>query len=90
MGFFSSFTSSKPKTKDVAKDRLRLILIHDRGDLPAETLEKIRMEILEVISKYVEIEAEDVELSVSKSEIEEGPGASSLVASIPIKNIKGQ
>ena len=88
MGFFSSFTNSKPKPKDVAKDRLRFI--HDRGDLPAETLEKIRMEILEVISKYVEIEAEDVELSVSKSEIEEGPGASSLVASIPIKNIKGQ
>ena len=39
----------------IAKDRLKLILIHDRGDLPQETLEKIRIEILQVISKYIEI-----------------------------------
>ena len=59
MDFFRKF-SNKPTPKDVAKDRLKLILIHDRGDLPHETLEKIRMEILEVLSKYIEINAEDV------------------------------
>lgn len=86
MGFFSSFTSSsKPRPKDVAKDRLKLILIHDRGDLPPETLEKIRIEILEVISKYVDIQSEDVELTVSKSDAVQGEGASSLIANIPIK-----
>ncbi len=90
MGFFSSFTNNKPKPKDIAKDRLKLILIHDRGDLPTDTLEQIRMEILEVLSKYIEISAEDVEISVSKSDIEEGEAASSLVANIPIKNIRGQ
>lgn len=89
MGFFSSFTN-RPKPKDIAKDRLKLILIHDRGNLPAETLEKIRIEILEVLSKYIEISAEDVEISVSKSDIEEGEAASSLVANIPIKNIRGR
>lgn len=41
MGLFSNFVF-KPKPKDVAKDRLRLILINDRGDIPEETLEKIR------------------------------------------------
>ena len=45
MGFFSSF-SKKQTPKQVAKDRLRLILIHDRGDIPEETIEKIRSEIL--------------------------------------------
>ena len=40
MGFFSSF-SKKQSPKQVAKDRLRLILIHDRGDIPEETIEKI-------------------------------------------------
>ncbi|WP_024613312.1 cell division topological specificity factor MinE [Clostridium sp. Ade.TY] len=90
MGFFSSLTNSKPKPKDIAKDRLKLILIHDRGNIPTETLEKIRLEILEVLSKYIEIAAEDVEISVSKSDIEEGEASSALIANIPIKNIRGQ
>jgi len=86
MGFFKGFTN-KPTPKDVAKDRLKLILIHDRGDIPHETLEKIRMEILEVISKYIEIDSDDVEIAVSKSETLDG-NSPSLVANIPIKNIK--
>lgn len=88
MDFFKKF-SSKPTPKDVAKDRLKLILIHDRGDLSHETLEKIRIEILEVLSKYVEIEANDVEIAVSKAETVEG-NSPALVANIPIKNIKGR
>lgn len=86
MEFLKKF-SNKPTPKDVAKDRLKLILIHDRGDLPHETLEKIRIEILEVLSKYVEIDSEDVEIAVSKTENIEGNNPA-LVASIPIKNIK--
>ncbi|WP_066895569.1 cell division topological specificity factor MinE [Clostridium nigeriense] len=86
MDFFRKF-SSKPTPKDVAKDRLKLILIHDRGDLPHETLEKIRMEILDVLSKYIEIDVEDVEIAVSKSENVDGNNPA-LVANIPIKNIK--
>ena len=86
MEFFKKF-SNRPKPKDVAKDRLKLILIHDRGDMPHETLEKIRVEILEVLSKYVEIDSDDVEIPVSKTENVEGNNPA-LVASIPIKNIK--
>lgn len=86
MEFFRKL-SNKPTPKEVAKDRLKLILIHDRGDLPHETLEKIRMEILEVLSKYVEIDSEDVEIAVSKTENVEGNNPA-LVANIPIKNIK--
>ncbi len=86
MDFFKKF-SNKPTPKEVAKDRLKLILIHDRGDLPHETLDKIRIEILEVLSKYIEIEADDVEIAVSKSENLEGNGPA-LVANKPIKNIK--
>lgn len=88
MEFFKKL-SNKPTPKEVAKDRLKLILIHDRGDLPEETLEKIRVEILAVISKYIEIDADDVEIAVSKSESTEG-NTPALVANIPIKNIKGR
>lgn len=88
MEFFKKF-SNKPTPKEVAKDRLKLILIHDRGDLPQEMLEKIRIEILEVLSKYIEIDADDVEIAVNKSELIEG-NSPALVANIPIKNIKGR
>ena len=88
MGFFNF--GSRPKPKDVAKDRLRLILIHDRGDIPPETVEKIREEILQVLSKYIEIETEDVEIAVTKTDLIEGDGASSLSCNIPIKGIRGR
>ena len=54
MGFFKSF-NNKPTPKEVAKDRLKLILIHDRGEIAPYVIEKIREEILEVISKYIYI-----------------------------------
>lgn len=88
MGLFRF--GSKPSSKDVAKDRLRLILIHDRGDIPAETVDKIREEILQVLSKYIEIESEDVEISVTKSDEVQGQGASALSCNIPIKGIRGR
>lgn len=89
MDLFRVF-SNKTTPKDVAKDRLRLILIHDRGDLAPETLEKIREEILEVISKYIEIDADDVEIALNRTEDVEGNDAPALIANIPIKNIKGR
>ena len=88
MGFFKNI-STKPTPKEVAKDRLRLILIHDRGDIAPEVIEKIREEILEVISKYIDIQVEDVEISVNKSD-DEGENTSALIANIPIKGIRGR
>ena len=52
--------------------------------------DKIRKEILEVISKYIEIDVGDVEISLSRSEDIEGDGGPALIANIPIKNLKGR
>ncbi|MEG0297099.1 MAG: cell division topological specificity factor MinE [Clostridium sp.] len=79
--------SSKASPKEVAKDRLKLILIHDRGDLPQDTLEKIRVEILAVISKYIEIDKDDVDISLSVGNEMEG-NSKALVANIPIKGLR--
>ena len=88
MGFFKSL-SSKPTPKEVAKDRLKLILIHDRGEIAPEIIDKIREEILGVISKYIDVQIDDVEISVNKN-AEEGDTSSALVANIPIKNLRGR
>jgi len=89
MGFFKNL-SNKPTPKEVAKDRLKLILIHDRGEIAPDVVEKIREEILGVISKYIDIQVDDVEISVNRSDHEEGENTSALIANIPIKGIKGR
>lgn len=81
--FFSGRTSSK----EVAKDRLKLILIHDRSDLSPELLEMIKNEILKVISNYAEIDSSDIEVKLTKTDESEG-NAPALIANIPIKRIK--
>jgi cell division topological specificity factor len=47
MGFFRNL-SNRPTPKEVAKDRLKLILIHDRGEIAPYVVEKIREEILSI------------------------------------------
>ncbi|MBU5592736.1 cell division topological specificity factor MinE [Clostridium sp. MSJ-4] len=87
MEFFSKLFSSKTSSKEVAKDRLKLILIHDRGDLSPQLLEMIKSEILEVITRYVEIDSSDVEIAITRTEENQG-NAPALVANIPIKKLK--
>lgn len=90
MDLLKVFSNKTTTPKDVAKDRLKLILIHDRGDIDPETLDKIRMEILEVLSKYIEIEADDVEIALNRAGSDEEGNGPALVANIPIKNIRGR
>ncbi|MCI6278155.1 MAG: cell division topological specificity factor MinE [Clostridium sp.] len=85
MDFMKMF--GKQKSKDVAKDRLKLILINDKGDLPKDVLEKMKNEILLVISKYVEFDSEDVEISLSRTDAEEN-SSPALIANIPIKHLR--
>ncbi|MBC7765177.1 MAG: cell division topological specificity factor MinE [Hyphomonadaceae bacterium] len=83
--WFSKETSSK----DVARDRLKLVLVHDRTCLSSELIEELKNEILIVISKYIEINQEEFDIHLSKNQ--EGDGNSmvhALVANIPIKSMK--
>ena len=66
-----------------------IIIVDNFSNSSPEVLDKIRLEILDVLSKYVEIENEDVDITVTKSNAIEGESPS-LVANIPIKNIKGK
>lgn len=73
----------KESSKKVAKERLQFILIHDRIQLSPKELTKMKEEIITVVSKYVEVDEKDLEMSLQRSE-----DNMALQANIPIRNRK--
>ncbi len=63
-----------------ARERLQLVLAHDRTDLSPELLDQMRREILEVVSKYVEIDIDEGAVSLETED-----RMTALVANLPIK-----
>ena len=73
----------KKVSKDVAKERLRLLLIHDRAHLSPELLQDVKQEIIDVINKYMEIDEESSEVQLTR-----GQNSAQLEANMIVKNIK--
>lgn len=71
--------SGKNRSATQAKERLKLVLTHDRTNLPPGVMEDLRDEIIEVISRHVEVDRKAVRLEVSQDGRQQ-----SLVADIPI------
>jgi len=65
---------------DTARQRLQLVLAHDRSDLNPELLEQMRKEILEVVSRYVEIDLSETDVSLETED-----RVTALVANLPIR-----
>lgn len=87
MDLFKIF-SSKVSSKDIAADRLKLILVHDRATVSPDFLENIKLELLKTISNYAEIDSgEEIEVRITTSDEYDG-SSPALVASIPIKKVK--
>ena len=66
-----------------AKDRLRIVLIHDRTDISPQLLNSLRDEIVQVLTKYMDIDREKIEIDLDRDE-----KAVALVANIPVLRIK--
>ena len=69
----------KLSSGQVAKERLRLVLAHDRTSISPAMLDKLKDEIVAVISRHIAIDAESVQVTFSQSARE-----SRLVADIPL------
>jgi septum site-determining protein MinD len=79
-GMWSKFTGKKRVTsREVAKQRLQLVLIHDRSDISPVMLEALKADLIAVISEHLEIDQEGIEITLSESR-----GKSRLLATIPI------
>ncbi|MDC7295287.1 MULTISPECIES: cell division topological specificity factor MinE [unclassified Butyrivibrio] len=79
----------KKSSSDVAKDRLKFVLVSDRASCSPEIMQKIRSDIIEVLSKYAEIDMDNIDINITQMDGEDngGKSAPALYANIPIKNI---
>lgn len=71
---------SNRQSASEAKERLKLVLIHDRTDLSQEELAEMKNELLAVISRHVEIDPEAVRITMRQEGREQ-----KLTADIPLK-----
>lgn len=88
LDIFNNLFKRKSSSKEVAKDRLKLVLIHDRANCSTQVLEMLKVDIIRVISNYMEIDEEELDIQITKTESDDKKGSvPMLYANIPIKSM---
>lgn len=77
------FGKTEKSSKEIARDRLKVVLIHDRANISPEVMEHLRDDIIKVISNYMEINQQDMEISLANDS-----DSVALVANIPVQKMK--
>ncbi|MGI6679364.1 MAG: cell division topological specificity factor MinE [Dehalobacterium sp.] len=80
------FGKENGNSKKIAKDRLRLVLVHDRSNVSPEIMERLKEDLIDVINKYLEIDQTSLEVSLNSTEDD----SIALVANIPILGMRRQ
>lgn len=89
MDLFKIFGKKQEKSKNLAKERLKLVLVHDRADISPKFLDMIKGDIIRVISEYAEIDEEGLDIKLTRMKREKDTSTiSALVANIPILKVK--
>lgn len=88
MDFLKIFGREDVSSKDIAKERLRLILVHDRANVSPKFLEMIKSQLIDMISDYMEIDEDGLEVKLTRMDKERDITVPALVANIPIKKVK--
>lgn len=70
-------------SKDVAKERLRLVLISDRANITPQVLENLKEDLIKTITKYIEVDVKGLEVFLEREETQVA-----LTASMPVKKMK--
>ncbi len=84
-GFFSKAEKEEESAKETAVNRLRVVLMQDRTNLTPELLEKMRQELIDLLSKYVEMDKDALELN-----FEQEGDQMALMLSIPVLRAKDE
>lgn len=80
--FLNRILGKGQDSKKDAKQRLQFLLIHDQIDLTPTQLEEMKAEIMDVITRYVEIDSETAEFKLNREE-----GHVALVSSVPVRRV---
>ncbi len=73
----------KPSSREIAKDRLQLVLVQDRVNISPEKMSALKDELITVISKYVEIDQDGIDITLTKA-----GRRSRLTADIPVVGVR--
>jgi cell division topological specificity factor len=82
MGSLFDRITGRKRSANSAKERLQLVLIHDRTDMTQPELEALRDDILEVISRHIDIDPDAVRIDVEREGREQR-----LVPDIPLRSV---
>ena len=77
------FSTDEEKSKDIAKKRLQVLLVHDRINLPPRYMENVKDDMLKAISTYMEVNEDQTQINITRNQ-----NVLSLVAVIPISRVK--
>ena len=77
------FGKQEKSSQQIAHDRLKVVLIHDRASISPEVMDKLRDDIIRVISNYMEIDKKDMEINRANDD-----DSVALVANIPVSKMK--
>lgn len=85
----AKFFGKSKNSKEVAKERLKLVLIHDRANVSPQFLEMVKSEIIKVITNYMDVDESALDIQLTRTKSDDGEGVvPALIANIPIKNVK--
>ncbi|NLB82630.1 MAG: cell division topological specificity factor MinE [Synergistaceae bacterium] len=74
---------SRGGSKNAAKERLQIVLIHDRADISPEMLDNLRRDMIGVITRYMDIDTSKIEMDFDRED-----RSVAFVANIPVLRIK--
>ena len=81
--FISRMLGKEPASKNVAKERLRLVLVHDRATISPHMLNQLKEDLIKVISNYMDIDEGALEVNLNQDDREVA-----LIANIPVIKMK--
>ena len=81
--FLDRLLGREQKSAKQAKERMKLVLIHDRTDLSPASLDRLKDELIEVISRHIEIDPNAVAINIAQEGREQR-----LIADIPLRSVR--